>query len=429
MKKFGTVFRREYLERVRSRWFIVATIAGPLFFGSIFIIPIILTGNAKASAEASRIVVLDATATDLGARIARALRGGPFSGDTLAAAVRLTTSADLPAAESLATHEVMRHSRTGYLVLDSLALGGGQVQYAGRNASSIPDMEMLTGVVRQSILEQRLERVGVDPMRVGALTGVGTKVEAERITDRGLGGSGQLSAIFAYGLGFTLYMMIVIYGNVILRGVVDEKSTRVAEVVIASAPADTLLAGKVFGVSAVALTQVVAWAAMSTIVYRARSIVLHRFGVDAPAIPLPSIGVGMAVALVLFLALGFLAYAALFAGMGAMVSNPEDAQQAALPITMIVMCAVVLIFPTLLEPNGTVARIGSWFPFTAPILMPVRMSIIQVPWYEVTLTLLGVAAGGVIAVWLAARVYRVGLLMYGKRPSIAELARWIRQAG
>ena len=269
----------------------------------------------------------------------------------------------------------------------------------------------------------------MDPMRVAALTAVGTKVEAERITDRGLGGSGELNAIFAYALGFTLYMMIVIYGNVILRGVVDEKSTRVAEVVIASAPADTLLAGKVFGVSAVALTQVVAWAVTSTVVYRARGVVLHRFRNGCAGHPIPIHWRGNGYCVGAIPGLGFLAYAALFAGMGAMVSNPEDAQQAALPITMIVVCAVVLIFPTLIEPNGTVARIGSWFPFTAPILMPVRMSIIQVPWYEVGLTLLGVAVGRVIATWLAARVYRVGLLMYGKRPSIGELARWIRQAG
>ena len=428
MNKFWAVFRREYLERVRSRWFIVATLAGPLFFGSIIIIPMVLAGRAKPSAEASHIVVLDATGTDLGRRVARVLRGGPF-GDSLAATVRAVAPAELPAAESLAVREVIGHERTGYLVLDSQASDGGNVRYAGRNASSMRDMAMLTAVVRQGVIAQRLEQAGVDPARAAELTADSGKVDAERITDRGRGGSGELSAIFAYGLGFMLYSMIVIYGNVILRGVVDEKSTRVTEVVVASVSPDTLLAGKVCGVSAVAMTQVVAWAVTSTVVYRARGLVMQRFGVDAPAVQLPAISVGMAVALALFLVLGFAAYAALYAGMGAMVSSPDDAQQAALPVTMVVVCAVVLIPPILLEPSGMLARIGSWFPFTAPILMPVRMSIIQVPWYEVGLTLLGVAAAAAIAVWLAARVYRVGLLMYGKRPSLAELARWIRQAG
>jgi ABC-2 type transport system permease protein len=429
MNKFWVVCRREYLERIRSRWFIVATLAGPIFFGSLFIIPIVLSGRAKASAEATNIIVLDATGTKLGAQVAELLRGGPF-GDSLAATVQTVTAAELPPAESAAVREVVAHRRTGYLVLDSVALAGGNVRYAGRNASSLSDIDLLTTIVRRSVVAQRLEQAGVDPRQVAVLTAVNTKVDAERITDRGRGGgSGKLSAMFAYGLGFTLYMMIVIYGNVILRGVVDEKSSRVAEVVVASAPADTLLAGKVFGVSAVAITQVIAWAVTSTVVYRARGFVLNRFGMDAPAISFPSIAPGTAIVLALFLLLGFLAYAALYAGMGAMVSNQDDAQQAAMPVTMLVVCAVVLIPPILLEPTGTLARLGSWFPFTAPILMPVRMSLIQVPSYEVAGTLLGVAAGGAVAVWLAARIYRVGLLMYGKRPNLRELIRWVRQAG
>jgi ABC-2 type transport system permease protein len=429
MNKFWVVCRREYLERIRSRWFIFATLAGPIFFGALFIIPIVLSGRAKASAEATHIIVLDATRTTLGAQVTGLLRGGPF-GDSLAATLRPVTASQLPAAESAAVRDVVARRQTGYLVLDSLALAGGNVRYAGRNASSLSDIDLLTTIVRRSIVALRLEQAGVDPQRVAILTAVNTRVDAERIDDRGRGaGSGKLSAMFAYGLGFTLYMMIVIYGNVILRGVVDEKSSRVAEVVVSSAPADTLLAGKVFGVSAVAITQVVVWALTSTAVYRARALVLNRFGVDAPAISLPSIGPGTAIILVLFLVLGFLAYAALYAGMGAMVSNQDDAQQAAMPVTMLVVCAVVLIPPILLEPTGTLARVGSWFPFTAPILMPVRMSLIQVPSYEVAGTLLGVAAGCAVAVWLAARIYRVGLLMYGKRPTIGEVIRWVRQSG
>ena len=424
MRKFWAVARREYLERVRSRWFLFATVAGPLFFGLIIIVPLVLVGQARPSVEVAHILVLDATGTDLGRRVANFLRLGS-QGDTMRAVVRVVTASDLAAAEDSATREVMHHQRIGYLVLDSAALMGGEVQYAGRNASAIGDIDLLTQIVRQSILAQRLEREGLAPSRIAAVTALQVRVTADRISDRGRGGSGELSAIVAYALGFLLYTMIVIYGNVILRGVVDEKSTRVAEVVVASAPPDTLLAGKVIGVSLVALTQVAAWTVLSALIYRVRGVVFARFGMDPPMIPLPAVDFGTCVALVLLLVLGFLAYAALFAGMGAMVSNQDDAQQAALPVTMIVMCAVVLIPPVLVEPNGMLARVASWFPFTAPILMPVRMTVVQVPWYEIAATLCGVAAGCAAAVWVAARIYRVGLLMYGKRPSIAELARWV----
>jgi ABC-2 type transport system permease protein len=427
VRKFWAIARREYLERIRSRWFVFATVAGPLFFGLIIIVPLVLMGQARPSIDVSHILVLDATGTDLGHRVASILRLGP-QGDTMRAVVRAVTPTELPAAEDSATREVMHHQRIGYLVLDSTALTGGEVVYAGRNASAIGDIDLLTQIVRQSVLAQRLEREGLAPSRIAALTALQIRVTADRITDRGRGGSGELSAIVAYALGFLLYTMIVIYGNVILRGVVDEKSTRVAEVVVASAPPDTLLAGKVIGVSLVALTQVAAWAVLSTLVYRVRDVVFNRFGMDSPAFPFPPVDLGTWIALVLLLVLGFLAYAALFAGMGAMVSNQDDAQQAALPVTMVVMCAVVLIPPVLVEPSGTLARVASWFPFTAPILMPVRMTVIQVPWYEIAATLCGVAAGCAVAVWVAARIYRVGLLMYGKRPSIVELARWVARS-
>ena len=427
MKKFWAVFRREYLERIQSRWYIFATVAGPVFFGSVITIPQVLTRQARPSADVAHIIILDSTNTDLGARIANSLRGGPL-GDTLAAIVRPVASGALPTAQNQATAEVVQHKWIGYLVIDSAVMAGADVYYAGRNASSIQDMNRLTAAVRRNVLALRLERVGLDPQRIRSLTDVRNEINADRITDQGRGGSAELSTLFAYLVAFTLYTMIVLYGNVILRAVVEEKSSRVAEVVVASVSPDTLLAGKVFGVSSVAVTQVLLWVAMSTIVYKTRGSLLHLFHLDIPAIPFPTISAASVVALVLFWMLGFLCYAALFAGMGAIVTNQEDATQAALPVTMIVVLAVVLVVPALIEPNGTLARVASWFPFTAPILMPVRMSVTQVSWYEVSATLLGVAIGCALSVWLAARLYRVGLLMYGKRPTFREVVRWVRYA-
>lgn len=431
MQKFWAVFRREYLERIQSRWYIFATVAGPVFFGSVITVPQLLTRKAHPSADVTHVIILDATHTDLGARIARSLTGDPLS-DTLATAlrpvVRPVVPAGLRSAQDAATAEIVNHQWIGYLVIDSGVMAGADIYYAGRNASSMQDINRLTAAVRRNILAQRLEGVGLDPARIRALTDVRNEINADRITDQGRGGSAELSTIFAYVVAFTLYTMIVLYGNVILRAVVDEKSSRVAEVVVASVSPDTLLAGKVFGVSSVAVTQVLLWVVMSTIVYKTRVPLLHLFNLDIPAIPFPTISWLSILALIAFWVLGFLCYAALFAGMGAIVTNQEDATQAALPVTMLVVLAVVLVVPALLDPNGTLAKTASWFPFTAPILMPVRMSVTQVSWYEIVATLLGVAIGCGVSVWLAARLYRVGLLMYGKRPSLRELGRWIRQA-
>jgi ABC-2 type transport system permease protein len=177
LRKFRVVARREFLERVRSKWFLVATLAGPVFFGSVIILPLILTGSARPSSDMSRIVVLDATGTDLGARIARTLRGGPQD-DTLRAIVRVVSPAGLAAAENAATHEVMQHERIGYLALDSGTLDGEEVHYAGRNTAARSDLDFLTSVVRQNLLAQRLERAGIAPAQVTALTRLHTTISA-----------------------------------------------------------------------------------------------------------------------------------------------------------------------------------------------------------------------------------------------------------
>lgn len=142
----------------------------------------------------------------------------------------------------------------------------------------------------------------------------------------------------------------------------------------------------------------------------------------------PSVEPLVGVALVLFFVLGFIFYAALFGAVGAMVSNQEDVQQAATPVMILLISSIVFMQPILLNPSSTLAVTMSVLPFSAPLMMPLRMALIAVPWYEIVGALLSVAVGCWIAIWLSARIYRVGLLMYGKRPSLRELARWIRMA-
>ena len=134
------------------------------------------------------------------------------------------------------------------------------------------------------------------------------------------------------------------------------------------------------------------------------------------------------VALVLFFILGYGLYASLFAAVGAMVSSQEDAQQAAQPVIMLLVFSVIFAQPVMMNPTSRLAEIVSWVPFSAPVIMPLRMSAISVPWYELAGTLTGLAVMCALSVWISARIYRVGLLMYGKRPSMGELMRWIRQS-
>ena len=429
MAKLWAIIKREYLERVRSKWYLLSTALAPVFFSVIIIVPIVISSRTKASPDLSHVVILDATGTQLGTRVAGELAGG-ISAEATRAEVRAVAPSQLAAAESVATHDVMRlqDPMLGYLVLDSATLAGKTERYAGRNASSLIDVKEIEGAVRRSLLAQRFEHEGLQPAKIKDLTNVNLEMKSERLTDRGREVGGLANALFSYLIAFLLYMMLMIYGQQILRGVMEEKTSRVAEVVISSVSTDTLLAGKVIGVGAASLTQIVVWALSTVLVYRGRGIILARFGVPNIPIPIPHIGLGIALLLLTFFVLGFTFYAALFAAMGSTVTNEQDVQQASMPVMLMLISSIVFIQPILLSPTSTFSRVMSWLPFSAPILMPLRMTMIQIPWTELAGTLAGLIAGCIVATWVAARIYRVGMLMYGKRPTFREMGRWVRRA-
>jgi ABC-2 type transport system permease protein len=430
MGKMLVVFKREYLERVRSKWFLIATLLGPVFLGVITVLPIALASRTKSSDRLSDVIIIDATGTDLGARVSKALAS--TTPNAPAPRLKVVIAEQVAQEEDRATHQVMNHEAVGYMVLDANTTAGKDMRYAGRNATALIDVDNIERMVRQSLLGQRLEREGIDPNRVASLTNVRLDAKTEKITDKGKeGASGLTSFFFGYGIALVLYMMIAIYGQSIMRGVLEEKTTRVAEVVVSSVKPDTLLAGKILGAGMVAVTQVSAWLLMSFLMYQVRGPLLRMFGAPAmagAAIKIPSVAPIVGVALVLFFILGFLLYAALFGAVGAMVSNQEDVQQAATPVMLLLIASLVFMQPILLNPSSTLAKTMSWMPFSAPLMMPLRMALIAIPWYEIVGALLSVAIGCWIAIWLSARIYRVGLLMYGKKPSFRELARWIRMA-
>jgi ABC-2 type transport system permease protein len=234
----------------------------------------------------------------------------------------------------------------------------------------------------------------------------------------------------------------VLYGQTVLRGVMEEKTTRVAEVVVSSVPTNTLLAGKILGIGLVAVTQVLSWVALSIVLMTYGAPLLEKkLGAGAVAAgsstgtasamanALPSMSMSMLAAFLCFFVLGFIFYASLFAAVGAMVSSQEDVQQASMPVMLLLISSVIFMTPISTNPGTALARTMSLLPFSAPILMPLRMALVPVPWYEVVLSLGALALACLAAIWVSARIYRVGLLMYGKKPSFAELARWVRYAG
>ena len=425
MDKLWVIVAREYLERVRARWFLFSTVFGPAFFAALMILPAIVQRRTKASEDVSRIVVFDATGREVGRRIAEGLSVGRI-GDTARTQVRELRLGQLAPAESAATREIVRGELTGYLVLDSASLEGRRVRYAGRNASAEADMDMIRRVVRESIMETRLEMAGVKPDESAALVRTKLEFDLERISDRGRRGSATVSVVFALIIVVILYMALMLYGQAVLRGVMEEKQTRVAEVVLSSVRPWSLLAGKVIGVGSVGLTQLAVWITSAILLMRYREPILAKFGTEATSITPPDVTIGMGLVMLLFFVVGYVFYSSLFAAVGAMVNTEQEAQQALMPIVLVLVSSFVFFQPILSKPTSGLAQTLSWLPFSAPIVMPLRIAVIPVPAWDIAISLVSVTAGSYIAVWLAGRIYRTGMLMYGKRPTMRELARWLR---
>lgn len=421
MDKILAVFKREYMERVRLKSFFIATIFGPILMAALLILPAWLATKTRVSTDVANIVLIDASGTDLGERIARQLSrngGSPV--------VRAVAPGAVAQAESAATREVVSKQREGYLVIGQETASGERARYAGRNASTLPDMRFLEDAIEQSVRISRFEAAGIDGQRVQALTNVPLSLATERLSERGRGSAGRENVVLAYVIAMLLYMSIVLYGQSIMMSVIEEKTQRVAEVVVSAVQPKQLLAGKVLGVGAVGLTQQLIWVASGILLVRFQAPIMKAVGLGGVPVAVPSVPVTTALIFLVFFVLGFIFFTSMFAAAGSMVSTTQDAQQVATPLTMLIVPSILLLSPVMLEPGGTLSRVVTMIPFTSPILMPVRMSITNVPWFEVLGSVAILVATCLGAIWVAARIYRVGVLMYGKKPSLMELGRWIR---
>jgi ABC-2 type transport system permease protein len=448
MDKLWVVIKREYLERVRSKWFIFTTIFGPVFFAAITILPSYMTMKGMRNAQVTSIHILDATGTGLGHRVAERLakqrtaaakpaiggRIGAQAGSLAAlqpipSVVEDINPPKLAMAESLATKDVMSKMSPGYLVLDSATLTNYTARYAGRNASAVGEMEVIESAIRQSIIASRLTGAGIKPERIDSLTDVKVDLTSVRLDERGRGDSGIVSFIFGAIVAFMLYIMIVLYGQNVMRSVLEEKMTRVAEVIMASVKPDILLAGKILGVGAVGLTQQIVWVGSAAAFITYGALMAKAMGMpQIQNVSFPTVPLSLLVALVLFFVLGYVLYSAMFAAVGAMVGSQEEVQQAAQPVILLLIVSIIFFQPVLLNPSSTLAVALSVIPFTAPVIMPVRMTTIQVPPLELAGSLVALAITCLVTIWASARIYRIGLLMTGKRPNLKELMRWIKYA-
>ena len=419
MRKIWAVIRREFVERVRSKWFWVSAILGPLFFAAIIIIPL----HFAAAGGTKAIVVVDGTTSGFGARVADSL-----ARDSAFTFAGLTTPRS-GVLDSLA-HEVGAHRLDGFLVVTDATVERGTAEYHAANVSSFRDIDELRAMLAALALNARLERAGVDPGTVSRAQRP-IKLETKKISgSKATGESSEQSFWLAYVMSIVLFIVIAVYGVNVMSSVLEEKMTRIVEVLVSSLRPFELMLGKVVGVGAVSIFQFAIWGLGGRLVLSQRAALVGNLspgdvGREA-AFQLPPVPAAtVAVFLTYFLG-GFFLYSAMFAAVGAMSSNEQEARQAQQPVVFLLMIAYLSVFALANNPGSMYAVVLSLVPFTSPIAMPVRWAAGSVGSNELVGSLVLLGAGIGVVTWIAARIYRVGILMTGKRPNLRELVRWVR---
>jgi len=422
MRKIWLIVKREYVTRVRTKAFLWGTIALPLLTIGIFAFQIIM--SARQLDHTLKLAILDDNG-GLAAAITRRLTGKLPSGEPTFQVVKTVTQ---PASEEQSREELMDQIRKGqldgYLVVPKDTASGTAVEFHTRNPGNITMKGSINRAVSDAVVAERLSKWGVRASDVAQMTQP-VDVKLFKVTRHGESveeGQTFLTAIIA---GMLLYTTLVIYGVATMRSVMEEKSTRIVEILVASVRPFYLLSGKILGVAAVALTQYLIWATAAGLLtgYGMAMASSARPGASMPKIHIPW---SLLAYMVIFFLAGYLLYASLYAAVGAMVSTEQEAQQVQAPLTMVIVLSFLLFNVILRDPNSRTAVVLSLVPFLSPILMILRIAMQTPPFWQIALSLalsLGTTVG---VVYVSAKIYRVGVLMYGKRPSVVELLRWLR---
>ena len=427
MREALLIAKREYLERVRSKAFRISTVLLPVLFAIIFGIG----GYAGKTAGGVKHIVVASNDAALAASVRTELTTSHASNRDdkrdEAQRLRLTrvevqapvTAADLRSLNA----QVENKSIDGYLWLD---VQPGELQpeatYVSRGSADFIGQGRMQDAIGRALAREALVRQGMSGASAeGLLNDVDLKTKQVKngeavASDAGKGFWG------AYAMVFVLYFAIVFYGMNVAQSVVAEKTSRVFEVLLATTKPESLMTGKLLGVGAAGLTQMGIWiAAVLLLSASALGVQLGQGGLAAYGVTVPQL-----IFLVVYFLLGFFFYSALSAAFGSTVSQESEVQQFAMVLVLPLLVGLVGIVYILGNPAAWPVVLLSLFPPCTPIVMVERMSAMSVPWWQLGLSLVLMVGSTYGVLWVASRIYRVGILMYGKRPTLPELVRWLR---
>lgn len=443
MDKLWLIVKREYLSRVRKKTFILATILTPLAIGAIGVGAGLVT--SYSASEKKAVLVADESGIMEASQPATGSFEFTFS------------TADILQLQS--TYAEQGYDMLVHIpLLENIQSREHQAYFYSVEKPSLNTLSNLEDIIGSAIKDYKIAQSQID---LDVYESFNTSVNLERgAASEGSGEStgdsreaGRLSIVIGTALGgimgFMMYMVIFIFGSMVMRSVMEEKMNRIVEIMISSVRPFQLMLGKIIGVGAVGLTQLGIWLILIPVVLLVVQLVMgvqpmtpEQMGLSADQIPeeeMANFQLGQFLVeframnwwliiptFILFFLGGYFIYASLFAAIGSAISDDMgESQSLMLPIMIPVIFAFIMMPAVLENPNGGLAVFGSIFPLFSPVIMPARLAF-DPPLWQVAVSLLTMAATALFMVWISGRIYRVGILMYGKKASFKELAKWIR---
>jgi ABC-2 type transport system permease protein len=418
MSKIWTIIVREYKENVYKKGFIIFTLLTPtLMLGAVFLPAVLSQVEVE---EPINIEVFDSSGLIFD-KLLDQMDGKLSDGSRQYLFKNISTNSMNPdSAQQKAKNKILSERIDGYLFIPSDVENSLHIEYYARNVGNFDLNRQIRHAVNEILDDYRLRQSGLDPEMIKQLI---SRVELAtiKIKEGEEEKEGSFIGDYFVTLAFVmiLYVTILIYGNMMMRGVLQEKNSRVIEILLSSASPFQLMLGKIIGLGSVGLTQYLIWSIIGAL------LAFYGSAITGSTAMLLSLDPLIFVYFILFFVLGYFLFATLYAGIGAITNSDQEAQQASFPLVFLIIIPLILMTFVVKNPESTLSTVLSIIPFFAPILMFTRVNISAPPALEIwgTIILLILTILGFI--WIVARIYRIGILMYGKKPTLSELQRWI----
>ena len=436
--KVITVIKREYITRVKTKGFVASILLMPVMMFIVMILPSLMMTLQHKSDEIKTFVVFDETG-EIFSKMQEALDENPFfrhKGKQVYQLVEKPSdfNGNVEAKKQL-NQQVETKEIQGYIEIPQDVFERLQVNYYAKNITNFEVQSAFRRVISEIVTNKRLEDKGYaahevrDLMRRIRFTEYAVTAKTDTV-------EGEETAIvrlgLTYVLTFSLYLFTLLYGASVMRSVLEEKTTRIVEVIISSIKPHQLLFGKIIGVCLVCLTMFLIWGGCAVLLLMNINPILGLFGVQG--IPpefieitdiIKSTGGSAFLYFLIYFVSGFFLFSTVYAAAGAICNSEEEAQQVATPLVMMLILPFMLMFGLFRAPDATLTIALSHIPFFSPLLMFMRINVLTPPLWEILLNIAVMIATIFGAILVMGKIYKIGILMYGKRPTLGELWRWL----